>query len=335
MPRFVEIAICLFAQCVSVLGILIGLGYVTPLLTYASSAIQGQPWQVAELARLIAMVCGPVLVGLLTFIGLTWHLWSTQVMRRRMRQNPEQPWMWQSDWAEKSIRLSNRAALWITIISTALYGLVVAPLGIYLASLKNATLVYSFVGAVGCFLLIFFRLLWVNHRWNRSRMQLETLPGVIGGRFEGVVTIPESIPEGTVLRVALRCDMTRSARTSSDARKDLVDLAIGMERSRNGSSSLQTETLYEDSRLFTVTRTSLESAATVLPVSFQIPGGLPSSGKQLPKASDGLPLRTRINDHCNWRVRIKPEQTSDLREILFEVPIFDLGNDAVSKLDRA
>jgi hypothetical protein len=334
MPRLIEVAICVFAQCVCVLGILIGVGFVTPLLKYASSAIQGQPWHGGELARLIALVCGPVLVGLLSFIGLAWHLWSTQVLRQRMRQYPEQPWLWQSDWAAKSIRLSNHVTLWVTLISSALYGLVVAPLGIYLASLKNATLVYSFLGAVGCFLLILFRLLWVNHRWNRSRMQLETLPGVIGGRFEGVVTIPESIPEGTILRIALRCDMTRSARTSPHAREDLVDLAIGMERSRNASSSLQTETLYEDSRLFTVARTSLESPVTVLPVSFQIPGGLPSSGKQLPPASDGLPLRTRINDHCNWRIRIKPDQKSDVREILFEVPIFDLGGEAVSKPDR-
>jgi hypothetical protein len=334
MPRLVEIAICVFAQCVCVLGILIGVGYVTPLLSYASTAIQGQPWQVAELARLIALVCGPVLVGLLTFVGLAWHLWSTQVTRQRMRQYPEQPWLWQSDWAEKSIRLSNRAAVWVTIIASTLYGLVVAPMGIYFASLKNATLVYSFVGAVGFFLLIYFRLLWVNHRWNRSRMQLETLPGVIGGRFEGVVTIPESIPEGTILRIALRCDMTRSARTSPDGREDLVDMAIGMERSRNGSSALQTETLHEESRLFTVTQASLESGATELPVSFQIPESLPSSGKQAPSASDGLPVRTRINDHCNWRVQIKPDQASDLREILFEVPVFNLASEAISQREQ-
>lgn len=325
MPRLIEIAICLFAQCVSVLGILIGLGYVTPLLKYASTAIQGQPWQQGELARLIALVCGPVLVGLFTFVGLTWHLWSTQVMRQRMRKYPEQPWMWQSDWAEKSIRLSNHTSLWITIISTALYSLVVVPMGIYFASLKIASLVYLFVGAVGCFLLIFFRLLWVNHRWNHSSIQLGTLPGVIGGQFEGVVTIPESIPEGTIMRIALRCDMTRSARSSPDGNEDLVDMVTGMERSRNGQSSLQTQTLYEEIRRFNVARTSLESAATVLPVSFQIPKNLPSSGKQ-PSASDGLSFRTRITDYCNWRVQVRLEQMSDLREIIFEVPIFDLGN---------
>lgn len=333
MPRLIEVAICVFAQCVCVLSILIGLGFVTPLLKYASSAIQGQPWHGGELARLIALVCGPVLVGLFTFVGLAWHLWSSQVTRRRMRQYPDQPWMWRSDWAEKSIRLSNYKTLWVTIIASVLYGLVVAPMGIYFASLKNASLVYSFVGAVGCFLLIFFRLLWVNHRWNRSSIQLETLPGEIGGRFEGVVTISESIPEGAVMRIALRCDMTRSARSSPDGREDLVDLVTGMERTRNGQSSSQTQTIYEESRLFTVTRSSLESAATKLPVSFQIPGHLPSSGKQLPSASDGLSHRTRINDYCDWRIQVKLEQTSDLREIIFEVPIFDLGNAAISEHD--
>ena len=126
--KLVAIAICLFAQCVSLLGILIGLVYATQLLTYASIAIQGQPWQGGELARLIALVCGPVLVGLFTFVGLAWYLWSSQVTRQRMRQYPDQPWMWQSDWAEKSIHLSNRSTLWITIISSVLYGLVVAPM---------------------------------------------------------------------------------------------------------------------------------------------------------------------------------------------------------------
>ncbi|QDV30778.1 hypothetical protein Spb1_27130 [Planctopirus ephydatiae] len=333
MPRLIEVAICIFAQCVCVLGILIGLGFVSPLLKYAFSAIQGQPWNAGELARLIALVCGPVLVGLFTFFGLAWHLWSSQVTRRRMRQYPDQPWMWQSDWAEKSIRLSNHKTLWITIISSTLYVLVVLPMGIYFASLKNASLVYLFVGAVGCFLLIFFRLLWVNRQWNRSSMKLETLPGVIGGSFEGVVTIPESIPEGTIMSIALRCDMTRSARTSADGREDLVDLAIGTARSSHGQSTLQTQTIYEDRRQFTVTRTSLESATTVLPVSFQIPEDLPSSGKQLPSASDGLSHRTRINDYCDWRIQVKLEQTSDLKEIIFEVPIFDLGNAAISEHD--
>ena len=334
MFRLVEIAICLFAQCVSVLGILIGLGYVTPLLKYASTAIQGRPWQVGELARLIALVCGPVMLGLLSLVGLTWFLWSSQVKRQRMRQYPDQPWMWQSDWAEKSIRLSNHAALWITMISSALFGFVVVPMGIYFASIKNATLVYVFLGAVGCFLLIFIRIVWVNRRWNRASMRLETLPGVVGGRFEGVATIPDLIPEGTLMRIALRCDMTRSARSSPDTRKDLVDLVSGMERSSNGQSSLQTQTIYEDHQLFTVTQATLESTTTVLPVSFQIPVDLPSSGKQLPSASDGLSLQTRINDYCNWRVQIKLEQTSDLREILFDVPIFNLGNEAISKTDR-
>lgn len=331
MPRLIEVAICVFAQCVCVLGILMGLGFVTPLLKYASGAIQGQPWLGGELARLIALVCGPVLVGLFTFVGLAWHLWSSQVKRQRMRQYPDQPWMWQSDWAEKSIRLSNYLALYITIIASALYVLVVAPMGIYLASLKNATLVYLFVGAVGYFLLVFFRLLWVNRLWNRSSIQLETLPGVIGGLFEGVVTIPESIPEGTVMRITIRCDMTRSARTSPDGKEDLVDMVTGVERSSHGQSSSQTQTIYEDVRLLTITRTSLESEATVLPVSFQIPGKLPSSGKQPLLASDGLSQRTRINDYCDWRVQVRLEQKSDLREVIFEVPIFDLGNAAVLK----
>lgn len=170
-----------------------------------------------------------------------------------------------------------------------------------------------------------------NRRWHRSSLQLKTLPGVIGKRFEGLVTIPEAIPEGTIMRITLRCDMTRSTRTSPDGREVLVDMVIGTERSRNGQSSLQTETIHKDRHLFTVTPATLESSATLLPISFQIPWDLPSSGKQLSSASAGLSPRTRIYDYCDWLVQIKLEQASDLREVVIEVPTFDLRTEAILK----
>ena len=85
MPRFLEIAICLFAQCVAAVGILVGLGFVAPLLQSASAAMQGQAWQAGELARLFAAVCGPVMLGSLSIMGLTWWIWQSSPIRTSPR----------------------------------------------------------------------------------------------------------------------------------------------------------------------------------------------------------------------------------------------------------
>lgn len=322
MPRFVEILISVFAVCVAAIGILIGWGYVAPLVQYVSAAMQGQPWLAGELALRIVRVTGPVLLGMSVIVGVAWLLWSSQVTRNRMRQYPDQPWMWQADWAEKMIRLSNRSAIWIVVLSTAFYSLVLIPLGIYMASIKLNWVVYSFLGAIGFFLLIFSRILWVNRRWNRSFLRLDTLPGVIGGRFAGVATIPESLPIGTVLRVTLRCNITQSSSTPADGRKDLVDAVIGTQRSSNGQSSLQTSTIFEDHFMFTVDPTaSTADATTVVPIAFPVPPDLPSSGK-LPSSSSGS---TRITEFCQWQVQLKHQQATDLREIVFEIPVFGVN----------
>lgn len=330
MFRFLEVLIIVFAQCVAAIGVLIGWGYVAPLLQYSSAVVHSQPWQAGELAKRFVLVSGPMLLGGSAITGLGWLLWSTQVTRNRMRQYPDQPWMWQADWAEKMIRLSNRSAIWIVVLSAAFYGLVLTPLGVYLASLKNAWAVYSFLGAIGFFLLILSRILWVNRLWNRSSLQLDTLPGVIGGHFAAVATIPESLPVGTILRVTLRCDMTRSSSTPADGREDLVDAVIGTQRSGNSHSSLQTTTIFEDHCMVIVKAATGDSAQhsvldTVLPISFQIPSDLPSSGKQPAGPPHGPHSQSRFRDFCHWRVQIRLEQTHKLNEALFEVPVFRLA----------
>ena len=321
MPRFLEIAICLVAQCVAAIGILIGFGFVNPLFRYASAVLQGQPWQGGELARLVACVCGPIFLGLLVIAGLTWHLWSSAVTRKRMRIFPDQPWMWRADWAKKRVQLSNRVVVWFAVLSATFYGLVAVPLGIYLASRKNAGLVYSFLGVVVFILLIFFRIRWINRRWNRSDLQLETLPGVVGGTFSGVATIPESFPAGTVFRVALRCDQTRSTSSNPNRTEDLADIVLGTKPDR-GRSTLVTTTIYEDHRVVSVEPASHSAEVTVFPISFQIPGELPSSGKSIPACS-GPSHRIFIVDYIDWRVQIKLDSSTDLREVLFEIPVFE------------
>jgi hypothetical protein len=197
------------------IGILIGWGFVPQLAQLISSAIDGQPWQVSELARLVACTCGPILLGTFTTLGLIWYVRSSFQLWKRMADFPSSPGFGVLTGKPALIRLSNIAADHFSCIATTSYLLIALPLGIYLASLKNAKMVYAFLAVLALFLLFVMRMFWVNRLRNRSTLQLETLPGVVGGRFSAIATIPLSFPKDTIFHVRLRCEVSQSSHIPS------------------------------------------------------------------------------------------------------------------------
>ena len=114
-------------------------------------------------------------------------------------------------WAERRIRLSNRTAVAVSIAALGVFGFVIVPVGLWMASQKLATPIYIFLGLIGALLLALMRLLWLNRRWGRSELEILTLPGVIGGPFRGTVILSESFPRKSWLRAALPYSYTSAA----------------------------------------------------------------------------------------------------------------------------
>jgi hypothetical protein len=322
MSRFLELSVLGFAQIVALIGILIGATFVPALTREIVAAMNGQPWQASELARLIACCFGPILLGALTVFGIAWYVLSSRHLRQRMSAFPDQPWLWRADWEAKRIQLSNRAAFWSLIIATTAYLLVLFPLGVYLASLKNAWMVYGFLAVVALFLLLLIRLHWINRHRNRSILSLERLPGRIDGPFSGLVTIPVSFPKDTAFQVRLRCAETLTVHATSGSTSDPVTVLTGTQNGRHRSDS-RTTTVYEDTRVVSSEGNETTEQSTCVRVQFDIPASLPSTGIVTEPTGPGQNSRaTRV---FHWSVCIRLVGESDLREIVFEVPVFDLS----------
>jgi hypothetical protein len=230
-----------------------------------------------SLAKEGSLVLSIVYLTGLTMIGLGCRTlrWFRSQMAV-MEQFPNQPWMYRRNWREKKIVLTNRSALVIAIAGTPLL-LVVLPFLI--------------------FWLPFLRILWLNRHWNRSQLELITLPGRIGGQFEATVFIPAVKPLPAELRVVLQCVCLSRRTTAPDevlwktSRKLAVrDCLTGnSENSDNQSSGDIGEHLR-------------------VPVSFQIPEEGP------------LPFNARRR--IFWQLIVRPEEKIPMQEAWFEVPVY-------------
>jgi hypothetical protein len=58
-------------------------------------------------------------------------------------------------------------------------------------------------------------------RFSRCRVQLRTVPGVIGGHFRGEVLLPESFPSDTDVRMELICETTTTIYGKGDSSNDV------------------------------------------------------------------------------------------------------------------
>lgn len=322
MQKLWGLILCFFIQCVAFIGVVVGGTFVPELTRIIRAAMNGQPWQVPEFARLVACVCGPILMGSGVTVGLYWYIYELIRLRKRMASFPDQPWLWREDWQAKQIQLSNRAAVAFLAAATLAYLLIVVPLGIYLASLKNAGMVYAFLTALALFLLLFILQQWINRIRNRSVLYLETLPGRINGDFSGLVTLPLSFPQGTTIHVRLRCEETIVSHARLGNRNDAVSVLTNTQNSRSRSDS-QTSIVYDDTKLVTPEAGPVTSDSTSVRVSFAIPGNLSSTGTVTKPAGPGS--NTAETRHYSWSVRIRLSSESDLREIVFEIPVFDLS----------
>jgi hypothetical protein len=143
------------------------------------------------------------------------------------------------------------------------------PLGIHLASHKNAGAVYAFLGVLAAFLGLFAGLQWVNRRRNRAELELQTLPGRIGGRFAAIATIPEAFDPGTGVRVTLRCVLTQSTAVGSGNTDDAVSVLTDTRNARRRSDS-STSTVFEDTRLASL-RIRRADEGELREIAFEVP----------------------------------------------------------------
>ncbi len=109
-------------------------------------------------------------------------------------QHPDEPWLWHEDWADKKIQDSNRSSLSSIWFFAVLWNLISLPLSLTVLPrevLQNRNypalfgLLFPLVGAGLLIWAIRATLRW--KKFGTSILELETLPGVIGGHLKGLL----------------------------------------------------------------------------------------------------------------------------------------------------
>jgi hypothetical protein len=136
----------------------------------------------------------------------------------------------------------------------------------------------------------------VRTKFGRSVLELETLPGAIGGRLAGTVCVPCILDAPSGVRLELEC------------------VARVRRRKLNGKSSVHEETLLESKQQLG-RELPHRGDATFIPVAFAIPPDARPSGR------DG-------RDQIVWRLRVRAAQRGADYDATFIVPVFHVTDAA-------
>jgi hypothetical protein len=255
----------------------------------------GPDWnQVAALAVGGIIVAG-VGIGLL-YRGLVAQRQRLLLEQLRARF-PDCPWLWRPDWAEGRVGSASRSASagsWFVALLLALLGAwTIFPVREALAGKENklVLLVLAFP-LVGLYLLYLAGKATLRRmKFGRSFFELETVPGVLGGRLAGAIRTSKKIDSPDGHQLTLSC-VERCA-SDGDSPSNIEKVLWQEEAEVRGEESWETR----------------DDPGSSIPVSFHVPPSLRPSDLSSAKS-------------ITWRLRVRSRVAGIDYEDVFEVPVF-------------
>ena len=271
-----------------------GVGAVTAVMAVQRAAARN--WSEALFLALFAVTFGGVGFG-----GIA----AALAGRRKLREqaaleagHPESPWLWRADWASGRIIDSGRATMFAVWVFAGLWNLISVPagfLGVRAAMQEGepAALFALLFPLVGTGLLAWaVRLTLRYRRYGVSRLELATIPGVIGRTLAGMVRAPARMQPADGFQVTLTC--VRQVTTRSGKNSSTSESIVWQDERRVAGEPSRTAAAME----------------THIPVAFRLP-----ADAQPCDASDP-------NNRVLWRLRLLATVPGVDYESQFEVPVF-------------
>jgi hypothetical protein len=245
-------------------------------------------------------------VAAVTFGGVGFGgLAGMRVAYRRMKEgealqasHPKEPWLWRRDWASGRIEDTTQNTLLAAWIFATLWNLVSLPsayLGVRAALYegKPAAFMALLFPLAGTWLLI--RAIKATLRYRRygiSRLELSTIPGVIGRSLAGSVRATLDLQPAEGFQLSLTC--------------------VRRVTTRSGKSSSTSETILwqEEGRVRGEQNRDYAGMGTNIPVSFELPSDAVASDPDNP------------NNRVLWRLEVSASVPGVDYESTFEVPVF-------------
>jgi hypothetical protein len=264
-------------------------------------------WQALEKAKqgsmrdalflgLFALVFGGVGFG-----GLIALLVGSRNQKRRaVREaiHPGEPWLWRDDWASGRIDDSSRATMWSTWAFAAFWNLVSFPAGYVgaraaIEERNYAGLIALLFPLVGIGLLVWAVRATLRYRkYGISRLELSTVPAVIGHIFKGAVRAPASVQPAEGFQVTLSC--MRRVTTGGGKNRSTSETILWQEERRVQGQPSRTSSGME----------------THVPVAFRIP----THAESCDASASG--------NRVFWRLQLSASMPGVDYESAFEVPVF-------------
>ncbi len=253
-------------------------------------------WTEALFFGLFALTFGGVGIGgIAAALAGRGKLQAQQALKA---SHPDSPWLWRPDWASGHIIDSSRSTMIGAWLFAALWNLIGFPTGFLAgrAALKEgkpAALLGLLFPVIGVGLVVWAIRTTLRHRkYGVSRLELATVPGIIGRSLIGMVRAPSRIQADQGFDVTLTCVRQESQ---------------GGGKQRSTSESI----LWQDVQL--VQGQPFRAPArmeTHIPVAFRISGDAPST-------DDSISANRVV-----WRLQVSAEVPGVNYESSFDVPVF-------------
>ncbi len=266
-----------------------------------------QNWQEAGFLAVFALTFGGM-ASLFLFLALKGKR-AEKERERLVSLHPNEPWLWKSEWASANIESATRGPMLFAIVFAVFWNTIAIPVPIFAwdeiaqESNKAAYLVFLFP-AVGIFLIIWaVRQIIAYLKFGVSKLQLESVPGVIGRGIMGEVVLNTRIDPREGFRSRLVC--VRRVRTGSG-------------KNRRTAESI----VWQEERI--IKNANRDYKETKVPIAFPIDADLPESDDSNP------------SDSLIWRLELSADVPGVDYSANFEVPVFrtDESDTPLSKEER-
>ena len=262
----------------------------------AVQRLAARNWTEALFFGLFALTFGGVGIG-----GIAAALagrGKLKVQEALQASHPDSPWLWRHDWASGHIIDSSRRTMIGTWLFAALWNLIGFPTGFLSARAalkegKPAAFLGVLFPIVGVGLVVWaIRTTLRYWKYGVSRLELASVPGVIGRSLTGMVRAPSMIQADQGFDVTLTC---------------VRRVTHGGGKQRSTAES----TLWQDAqRVQGQPFRAPDRMETHIPVAFRIPGDVPPSDE-----SDSA-------NRVVWRLQVSADVPGVNYESCFDVPVF-------------
>jgi hypothetical protein len=246
--------------------------------------------------------CGIVVV--LVAVLVNWAKDRDTGIRERRRAHPEEPWLWRRDWAERRIEHVESGARMFVFLGGGMVWILVN-LGI--AAMVHGEVSVEGVPGFVLFLVIFLapglvmlglavRAAIRRGRYGRSVLELETLPGVLGGQLRGVVLAPAGLQSGGDVDLALDCIRVMSSLRPGRGTSQFIEWRVEK-------------------------AVALGGPAGAISISLEIP--FDCSESTPPRETGALaPERSTFTKRYKWMLEVSARTPGVDYSATFEVPVF-------------